>query len=204
VSGGPAPTAAARPPGRHRSAAADAAIVRAALQTLVEDGYRSLSMEKVGRLAGVGKATLYRRFASKAELAKAAILHLHQGLEAPADTGSFLGDLAALQEAVLTAGRTSGAPLLLPRLLSEAAEDPELHAIFRRTLVDPRRVALRTVIDRGVARGEIRADVDAEALTDLLTAPYIYRLLIDAGDVSGAVAQVGNYLEIILRGAAAR
>ena len=69
---------AARTPGRPRSAEADEAILRAALELLVDDGYRALTMEGVRERSGVGKATLYRRYGSKEELVRAAIVHLHQ------------------------------------------------------------------------------------------------------------------------------
>ena len=194
---------AARPPGRPRSAEADAAILGAALRLLMRDGYRALSMEAVRALAGVGKATLYRRFHSKAELAKAVIGHLHHGLDAPEDTGSLVEDLKAFQSAAVAAARATNAPLFLPRMLTDAAGDPELHAIFRATLVDPRRAAMRTILERGVARGELRADLDLEILIDLLAAPFLYRLLIDAGDLEGAIARADGYLEVIIAGAGA-
>ena len=60
----------ARPPGRPRSAEADEAILRAALELLAEDGYRALTMERVRERSGVGKATLYRRYGSKEELVR--------------------------------------------------------------------------------------------------------------------------------------
>ncbi len=195
---------ATRPPGRPRSAEADAAIVRATLQALLEDGYRGLSMERVRTLAGVGKATLYRRYASKAELAKAAVGHLHAGLSAPEDTGSFRGDLAAFQIAAIAAAKAVGAPLFLPRLLTDAAEDPELHAIFRAALVEPRRAAARTIIERAIDRGEVRADLDPDALIDLLAAPYLYRLVIDGGHVEAAFARSAAWLDVILLGATPR
>jgi hypothetical protein len=86
-------------------------------------------------------------------------------------------------------------------VLAEAAEEPELHAIFRATLVNPRRAALRTVIERGIDRGELREEIDPEVVVDLLTAPYLYRLLIDAGDIESAFANHDAYLDVILRGA---
>ena len=196
-----APETSSRPPGRPRSAEADAAILEAALQVLVRDGYRALSMEAVRTLAGVGKATLYRRFQSKAELAKAVVGHLHHGIGAPADTGSLSEDLRALRAAALAAARTTQAPLFLPRMLTDAAEEPELHAIIRATLVDPRRAAVGTILERAVARGELRKDLDLDVLIDLLAAPYLYRLLIDAGDLDGALSRSEAYLDVILHGA---
>jgi AcrR family transcriptional regulator len=149
----------------------------------------------------VGKATLYRRFQSKAELAKAVVGHFHHGLDAPADTGSLIEDLRAFQAAGVAAARVTQAPLFLPRMLADAADEPELHAIFRATLVDPRRAATRRILERAVERGEVRSDVDLEALIDLLAAPYLYRLLIDAGDLDGAFSRSETYLDLILNGA---
>ena len=71
--------ASARPPGRPRSTVADEAILRAALDLLAEAGYRALTMEAVRDRSGVGKATLYRRYGSKEELVRAAIVHLNIG-----------------------------------------------------------------------------------------------------------------------------
>jgi AcrR family transcriptional regulator len=192
---------ASRPPGRPRSAEADAAIVSAALEILVNDGYRGLSMEGVRALAGVGKATLYRRFASKAELAKAAMRQFRQGLAVPEDTGSVADDLRAYQHAVARALEAVGAPLFIPRILIDAAEDPELHRLCREALIDPRRSVITTILERGVDRGELRADLDLDILVDLLTGPYLYRLLVDAGDIDGAYARNDAYLDVILHGA---
>ncbi len=102
----------------------------------------------------------------------------------------------------MAAARATRTPLFLPRMLTDAAEDPELHAIFRATLVDPRRAAMRTIPERGVVRGELRPDLDLEIVIDLLAAPFLYRLLIDAGDLDGAIARADGYLEVILAGAA--
>ena len=92
-----------RPPGRPRSAEADEAILQAALELLAENGYRALTMERVRERSGVGKATLYRRYGSKEELVRAAIVHLNADVPLP-DTGSLVGDFAATAQTIL-AGR---------------------------------------------------------------------------------------------------
>lgn len=189
-----------RRPGRPRSAQADQAIVAATLQLLMEDGYRGLRMEAVVARSGVGKATLYRRFGSKAELVASVVRHLNQDLRAP-DTGSVRGDYVAISEAVLAAMRTTGAAVFLPRLLAESASDPELHAIFYENLVGPRRAALREVIERGLARGELREDLDVDLVIDILTGPHIYRALISAGDVEQLFGPAELY-DTVMRGLA--
>jgi AcrR family transcriptional regulator len=171
----------ARRPGRPRSAAADASIVRATLELLLEGGYRGLTMEQVRVRAGVGKATLYRRYGSKQELVAAAVRHINQPIPIP-DTGTFRGDMLQIAQSVFEGARRIGAATFVPRVLAEAAGDPEMHAIFYENLVAPRRAIVTEVIRRGMERGELRADLDVELAIDVLTGPWIYRLLISGGD----------------------
>jgi AcrR family transcriptional regulator len=173
---------ATRAPGRPRSPAADAAILRAALELLAEDGYRALTMERVRERAGVGKATLYRRYGSKEELARAAIVHLNAGVPLPPDQGSFETDFAAVARAVLAGAEEVGAFDLMPRLLADVAGDPEMHALFSEHLVAPRRRVLKALIERAVARGEIRPDADLELATDMIIGPIVYRVILTGGD----------------------
>jgi AcrR family transcriptional regulator len=191
---------AARRPGRPRSSEADEAIVRATMELLLEDGYRALTMEAVRARSGVGKATLYRRFGSKAQLVAHVVRHLNQDVSAP-DTGSLRGDYEAISALVLSAARSTNAAVFLPRLLADAAGEPELHRIFYDNLVGPRRAAMLEVLRRAVARGELREDVDLELVVDLLTGPHIYRVLIAGGDVE-QLWPPGELLDVIMRGLA--
>ena len=95
-------------------------------------------MEAVRTRAGVGKATIYRRWASKEELVRDAIVFLHDEFDAP-DTGSLRGDYEAIAARGAWRARRAAAPRSMPRLLGEAVNDPELFAIFRANLVEPRR-----------------------------------------------------------------
>jgi hypothetical protein len=94
----------------------------------------------------------------------------------------------------------------VPRLLAEAAGDREMHAIFYENLVAPRRAVMAEVLRRGVARGELRADLDVELAIDLLTGPWVYRLLISGGDDTEAISRLdpSGLLDLILGGIAAR
>jgi AcrR family transcriptional regulator len=172
-----------RTPGRPRSEASHHAIIEATLELLVEAGYGSLTMEAVRTRAGVGKATIYRRWSSKEELVRDAIVFLHEEFDTP-DTGSLRGDYEALAMAVRASASKGGATTLMPRLLGESVNDPELFAIFRANLVEPRRAALRAVLERAIARGEIREGLDVELLLDLFAGPAVYRLLITGGDMA--------------------
>lgn len=194
--------AVARPPGRPRSAESHQAIIRAVLELLLEDGFRSMTMERVRARAGVGKATIYRRWSSKEELVRDAIVFLGSEFHPP-DTGSFRGDYEAITTLLLASAKRMGAATLMPRLLAEAVNDAELHAIFTTNLVEPRRAALREVLARAVKRGELRDDVDLELAIDLLAGPIVYRLLITAGDID-QMFSIDDLLDAVLNGLSPR
>ena len=189
-----------RTPGRPRSEASHQAIIHATLELLVEGGYRSLTMEAVRTRAGVGKATIYRRWSSKEELVRDAIVFMHDDFVAP-DTGSLRGDYEGLAARVIAAAERVGAATFMPRLLGDAANDPELHAIFYEHLVEPRRQQMRGVLERAVARGEIRDDLDLDLMMDLFAGPVVYRLIISGGDYA-QLPSVDAQLDMLLNGLA--
>lgn len=188
-----------RPPGRPRSERSRLAIIQATLELLVEVGYARITMEEVQRRAGVGKATIYRRWASKEELVKDAIQHFGSELPVP-DTGSLRGDYAAISTALVAIASDRDAAMLMPRLLAEASREPELHAIFYAQLVAPRRRVARIALERARDRGELRDDVDLELTIDMLAGPIIYRFLITGGDLAPAAAAAPRLLEALLTG----
>jgi AcrR family transcriptional regulator len=192
-----------RKPGRPRSAVADASIVKATLDLLLEDGYRGLTMEQVRARAGVGKATLYRRYGSKQELVAEAIRHLNQPIEGP-DTGSVREDILGVARSVMAGAERVQFASFVPRLLGEAAGDPEMHAIFYENLVAPRRAAMAEVLRRGIARGELRPDLDVELAIDVLSGPWVYRLLISGGDPAVYRGDPTSLLDLVLGGLANR
>ena len=191
-----------RMPGRPRSEASHQAIIQATLALLLEVGYGALTMEAVRDRAGVGKATIYRRWSSKEELVRDTIVFLHEDFAAP-DTGSLRGDYETLAGAVRASASRGGAAMLMPRLLGESVHDPELFAIFRANLVEPRRAALRSVLERAVARGEIRPGIDPELMVDLFAGPAVYRLLITGGDMT-QMFSVEAQMDVLMNGLAPR
>ena len=168
-------------PGRPRDARADAAIRRATLELLLEVGYRGLAIETVAARAGVGKTTVYRRFPSKWELVAAQLAGLQEGLELP-DTGAVLTDFFALAEQVIGQAAVVDLWNLGPRLMIEAAGDPQLLELVRANLITPRRELLKALLRRAVERGELRTDLDLESAVDMLVGPLIYRVLLAGGD----------------------
>ena len=200
MSAQPAP----RSPGRPRSAEADAAIIGATLEALRDEGFRGLSVEGVRQRAGVGKATIYRRFPSKNDLVRAAIASLNPDLPDPPDTGSLRGDVETVFRLTYEMAVDRKTATFGPRLLAESAGDEEFHALFREALIEPRRAALRTILARAVERGELREDVDPEVVIDMLAGPVIYRILIDGGTLDGVAGLMAPLLDGVLYGVTPR
>jgi AcrR family transcriptional regulator len=175
-------TADIRRPGRPRSPEAHAAILRAALELAVERGFRGLSMEAIAARAGVGKATIYRRWKNKEALFAEAIGSIALAPEVP-DTGSVRGDFEAVSGAAV-GGMAPEAFRVLPRLLADAADDPELLGALRTALLRPRRAALSEILRRGIERGELRADLDVDLVSDMIIGPMVARVLTSGGDAT--------------------
>ena len=173
-----------RRPGRPRSAAADASIVRATLELLLEGGYRGLTMEQVRARAGVGKATLYRRYGSKEELVAEAVRHLNQPIPTP-DTGSVREDILAIARSVIEGAARVGAATFIPRDAGRGV--PAIRRCTRsstRTSSPPGGRSWRASCGRRSRAANCARDLDVELAIDVLTGPWVYRLLISGGDTT--------------------
>jgi AcrR family transcriptional regulator len=162
-----------RRPGRPRSEARSQEILDATLEALVQEGFGAMTMEGIAARAGAGKATLYRRWPSKAELVADAVQQ-HVCAEVPiVDTGDVRRDvctfLRAMQESV---SGLDGA--LFFAFTAERIRHPDLAAAFDRQFVATRRTALRKLIRGGVDRGELPRDTDVELLADVGPAMILY------------------------------
>jgi AcrR family transcriptional regulator len=174
-----------RRPGRPRSPEAHAAILRAALELAAEGGLRGLSMEAIAARAGVGKATIYRRWKTKEALFTEGLRSIALAPDVP-DTGSVRGDIEEAGSAAV--GRLSSEAFrVLPRLLAEAGDDPELLEALHTALLGPRRAVVGAILRRGVTRGELREDLDVDLVTDMLMGPLVARLLMSGGDAATLV-----------------
>ncbi|GAA5075326.1 AcrR family transcriptional regulator [Thermocatellispora tengchongensis] len=147
--------------GRPRDTRVDAAITAAVIELLEEVGYTGLTVAAVAERAGIGKASIYRRYAGKHEMAFAAIIH-GRTLEVPPDTGSLLGDLTALARVIVGHLTNPGAATALMSLLGEAAGDPALASRFTRTFVEPERAGNAELLERAVRRGELARMPDVD------------------------------------------
>ena len=176
----PVPEAAApaRPSGRPRDPQCDVAIVAATLDLLAEAGYGALTMEAVAARAGVGKATVYRRFPGKEQLVIEALATLTETPEA-VEGSDVRDELVALLESVRRKA-DSVAGKLFPRLVGESFDNPALMQRYRERVLLPRRERFAAVLRRGIAEGLLRADLDVEHVIDLLVGPMAYRNLFSA------------------------
>ena len=174
VSTGPPGAAATRRPGRPRSERADQAIIEAALSLFAESGPEGLCIERVAARAGVGKATIYRRWPGKEDLLLDAIAALKAPLPEPGGH-SVRDDLVALLDAMCQETADPRRAREFALLLGEGAKYPRLMARYVETVVEPRREVVRGVLRRGVASGELRPDLDVEAALFMLIGAVLVR-----------------------------
>jgi AcrR family transcriptional regulator len=190
-------TAERRLTGRPREARADRAILDATLALMGDSGVDDLRMDDVANRAGVGKATIYRRYRSKDELVTAAVAALVGDIAIP-HTGSTEGDLLALMRDAVDVYSGTVAARAMPSLVAAMHSDPALAKAMREGFLASRRAALAVVLERGVERGDLRNDLDVELALDVLGGPLFYRLLITGGPIDDRLAQ--GVVELVLRG----
>jgi AcrR family transcriptional regulator len=174
-----------RRPGRPRSAEADVAILEAAVELFAEVGLEGLTVEGVAARAGVGKATIYRRYPGKVELVVAAARCFTQGPTEAPDTGTTRGDLRELVDGLVTMLTTTPLGRALPILVAARTRIPELDLAYAE-IVAEKRSRGEAVARRGIERGELRADVDAELVIDSYASPIFYRFLITGAPLDDA------------------
>jgi AcrR family transcriptional regulator len=186
--------------GRPRSDRVHRAILEAFRELLSEDGFADLRLEHVAARAGVGKATIYRRWASKEALAQDLLAELaapHIAVAESDDTRTEL--LAAVVNPMRAVTDTPFGPVIRA-LLSQIAVNPTLGDPFRATVVQARRDEIARVIARGIARGDLRPDADVDIATELLVGPVYFRLMF-GGELSLDFAN--RVVDNVMRGYAA-
>ncbi|WP_280234966.1 TetR/AcrR family transcriptional regulator [Nocardia cyriacigeorgica] len=164
--------------GRPREQRVDTAIAAAVMAVISEHGYAGLTVDAVAAHAGVSKAAIYRRYATKQEMTFSVLLH---GVEeaAPADTGSLQGDLSELTERIGEQVSGSSADTL-SGLLADVRADPELRNRFASTFLTVERRVIGTLLDRAIARGELTRRPDVAVVQALLLGPlYAWLIVLD-------------------------
>jgi len=152
-------------------------LLAAAGAILARDGYNGLTMERVAAESGVAKTTLYRHWPTKAALCMDLYLaEAARELHDP-DTGRVADDLRYVVNTVVRLQtRTIAGPALVG-LIAEAQIDPSTRQAFLAEFAQRRRAITRAILERAVARGEVRRDVDVDLVIDLLGGATTFRLL---------------------------
>jgi AcrR family transcriptional regulator len=171
-----------RTPNR-RSERSKQKILDATRELLAEEGgLRALTIEAVAARSGVAKTTIYRRWRDKWELAlDAVMIDMLPRFADPVDVGDTRKELVTFLDSVV---KQLAAPPMGPAmqaLVSQIATEPELARVYREQVVEPRRAQLRPVIDRAIARGDLRPDTDLRLVHELMLGPVFYRLLLSGG-----------------------
>jgi AcrR family transcriptional regulator len=187
----------AKRPGRPRSEAAEQAMVDAALEAVAERGLDGVTCEDVAARAGVGKATLYRRWSGKEDMLIAAFASLKSPLPAPGGV-SVRDDLTAMLNAMADDANDPRYAQQFALLHGEGQRYPRLLARYREQVVEPRRDLIRGVLRRGIETGELRPDTDVEVAMLTLTGAVLACVRYD--EVPTAPGFAERVVESIMRG----
>lgn len=188
-----------RRPGRPRSAEAERAIIEAALLSLAEDGLAGMSLEGVAARAGVGKTTIYRRWPNKEALVVDAISRMKPPIRS-FDTGNLRSDIESF---MLNLQHMLDDPItqrLTLRLVGELSARPAWFTDYLREVLKPNYRALSEMIERARDRGELRADVDAALVVDLIGGAPFYHMLVAYFLPEQPLFPVHHFIELLWEG----
>lgn len=182
--------------GRKRDPGAQSAILAATREVMLEVGYHGLSIEGVARRAGVGKATIYRWWPTKGSLVLEAAAD-HIDIRVVPDSGDTRADLREAAQALIDVFVDPIARIVIFAATAGLDDDPGMAAAFRSETVYPWRQSATLAIQRGIGRGDLRADLDLALALDVMVGTVFQRSLVTA---SPAVAGLADAIaEIILR-----
>ena len=184
----------ARRPGRPRDERCDQAILRATLDILQESGVARLSIDGVAARAGVGKATIYRRWTSKESLVLEALRSDSEPITEP-DTGHLRTDLEEYFDHLTERFAANDGSDVLSHLIEAACYDAEVRVSLD-AYIHQRQKPLLAILRRGAQRGEISPEVDHKVLVEALVGPIIYRRLLTGARIDRKY--VRKLLDIVL------
>jgi AcrR family transcriptional regulator len=154
----------------------EAEFLAVTLQLLQQNGYDRLTLDAVATTAQASKATVYRRWPTKAELVLAAFIEGVRQAAVPPDTGTLRDDLLALGDIILE--QTHQHSATIRAVLVEVSNNPALNEAMQHEFVDQRRALLMYVLQQAVNRGEIDGAAISDELWDLLPGYLIFRSII--------------------------
>jgi len=175
--------------GRPRSEQLHQAILTAALDLVLEMGFRVVSIEAIAAKTGIAKTTIYRRWPNKAAV-------IMEGFLTELRPASFFPEAETALERIrlqmhVTAEAFRGRDgALVKALLAETQFDPDLAEVYRNKWTLPRRKLVIDMLEAAITQGALRPDIDIEGTVDLLYAPIYYRLLLGTGPISDAYIEI--------------
>ncbi|MCZ4498149.1 MAG: transcriptional regulator, TetR family [Marmoricola sp.] len=187
--------------GRPRDASADERILAAAAELILKHGYDNMTVDEVAATAKAGKATVYRRWAGKEDLAFAALKQLYSSELPLPDTGSIVGDLRAAFTNALEFASSDSGRAYLRMTIAESLRDPRLGALYASAHV-AQELGARAMFERGIARGELRPDMRIDFAVSWISGLLVLNATIDAPQPD--LTDVDAMIDFLLLGSGAR
>ncbi|WP_224391155.1 TetR-like C-terminal domain-containing protein [Pseudonocardia sp. ICBG1293] len=184
---------------RPRDERVSAAVLAAVRDLMAENSYTRLTLQGVADRAGTTTPAVRRRWPSLRHLVVDALAEERAGVVEP-DTGCVACDLTAHVEALGAALGDADTGRVLPALVADLADDPELRSRFLERFWQPRREACLVSLRAAVERGEVRRDVDPELVIDAVAGPLVLRHLFGHAPLGGGLAP--QLVDLLLAGLA--
>ena len=152
-------------------------VLNAAVELFSERGIDATSMDAIAEASGVSKATIYKHWPDKDRLVLEVMGYLHGLDEEPPvfDSGDFRADLIAQLQYQPATDRQAMREKMMPHMIAYASRNPVLGVAWRTRVLEPARIALTNLIQRGEKRGILRHGIDPEVGIALLLGPMMYR-----------------------------
>ncbi|MBM6997412.1 TetR/AcrR family transcriptional regulator [Paenibacillus sp. DXFW5] len=187
--------------GRPRNLETQNAILAASYDLLLEQGFGSVTVEKIAERAGVSKATIYKWWPNKAAVVMDGFLSASTAKIPVPDTGSVSQDLI-IHVTRLVQFMTSREGSVIKELVGEGQVNVGLAETYRSRYFQPRRIEASQIIERGIRRGELKYQLDLELCLDQIYGPIFYRLLILSDGLDESYVE--NLVKLCLEGLTAR
>lgn len=189
---------------RRRTGGRSARVVRDVLEATLDElsrtGFSALTFEGVAERAGVSRTTVYRRWPSKQELVRAALLRLVEAQPPVRDTGALCGDLLELVRSRILLEDRRERDRLAGLLRANDLVDPELHALA--LLIEDRfEQPIVSAVERGIARGELPRGTDPKLVITPIFASLVYRVFVQRDEPDPGFAE--QLVDVVLAGARA-
>ncbi|MEC0497167.1 TetR/AcrR family transcriptional regulator [Bacillus glycinifermentans] len=168
--------------GRPRDEGTHKAILSAAYELLLENGFDAVTVDKIAERAKVSKATIYKWWSNKAAVVMDSFLSTATARLPVPDTGSTVNDIVT-HATNLAMFLTSREGNVITELIGAGQLDSKLAAEYRTRFFQPRRLQAKHLLEKGIERGELKENLDIEVSIDLIYGPIFYRLLVTGDEV---------------------